>query len=178
MREVDFRYLRSALESLNSSTDLVLARGQVLAILSRRCSPYVSRRGVEYEEIAPIAEGVLLAANYRRLLVVGADPDAVQETTERGPHPFDDALGWSGPRAGWVVECVPTTLLRPILQTARTYGLITKEWLESPFLCAAWLVPVVVDWDENGRPVFDWPDRPAEPEPDPDPVDPDLPVEI
>lgn len=29
MREVDFKYLRSALQSLNSSTDLVLAHGYV-----------------------------------------------------------------------------------------------------------------------------------------------------
>jgi len=35
-------------------------------------------------------------------------------------------------------------------------------------------VPVVMEWDEFGRPIFSWPDRPAESEP----VDQDLPVEV
>src|SRR5690606_23825159 len=120
----------------------------------------VSRRGVAYEQIAPIApEGVMVAANYRQLLVVGADPSAVQEATERGPRPFDDSLlGWDGPRAEWVVARVPVTLLRPVLGIARTYGLLDMdmEW-KQPTLWAAWLVPIVVAWDDNGRPVFDWP---------------------
>jgi|SRR5690606_9501793 len=177
MREVDFRYLRSAVESLSSSTDLVLANGWVKVMLSRQCSPYVSRRGVAYEQIAPIApEGVMVAANYRQLLVVGADPNAVQEATERGPHPFDDSLlGWDGPRAKWVVERVPVTLLRPVLGVARTYGLLDMDdpgW-KQPTLWVAWLVPVVMDWDEDGRPVFDWSATP-----EPEPVDQGLPVEV
>jgi len=53
MREVDFRYLTSALESLNSSTDLVLVRGRVQAVLSHQCSPYVSRRQVRFEMVPP-----------------------------------------------------------------------------------------------------------------------------
>src|SRR5690606_15692814 len=96
MREVDFRYLKSALESLSASSDLVLANGWVKVTLSRQGSPDVSRRGVKYERIAPVApEGVIVAANYCRLLVVGPNQNAVQEATERGPRPFDDSLlGW------------------------------------------------------------------------------------
>src|SRR5690606_12793434 len=112
MREVDFRYLRSALESLNSSTDLVLANGWVKVTLSRQCSPYVSRRGVAYEQIAPIApEGVIVAANFRKILVVGWTEDAVKQATEtigRDGRPFEDSqLGWDGPWADWVCEPVP-----------------------------------------------------------------------
>jgi len=58
-----------------------------------------------------------------------------------------------------------------ILKYAYDYGLISPEWLGAPLLYVAWLVPVVVDWDEDGRPVFDWPDHPAETEQD-------LPTEI
>lgn len=177
MREVDFRHLKATLESLSASSDLVLANGWVKLTLSRQGSPYVSRRGVKYEQIAPVApEGVIVAANYYRLLVVGPNQNAVQEATERGPRPFDDSLlGWDGPRAKWVVERVPAMLLRPVLETARTYGLVGREWMEVPLLYAAWLVPVVVAWDEDGHPVFDWPAQSTESEP----VDQeDLPVEV
>jgi len=175
MREVDFRYLRAALESLNSSTDLVLANGRVKATLSRQLSPYASRRGVVYEQIEPIAEGALLAANYRYVVAISPSLHRVQEATERGPRPFDDALGWDGPRAWWVVERVPVTLLRSIIETARTYGLVGRdEWTEPSLLYTAWLVPVVVGWDEDGRPIFDWPERSAAPDPEPS----DLPVEV
>jgi len=183
VREVDFRYLQGALESLNSSTDLVLANGYVKVTLSRQCSPYASRRGVAYEQIAPIApEGVIVAANYRKILLVGLSEEAVGQATEaigRDGRPFEGSLlGWDGPWADWVCEPVPSTLplLRGILRCARDYGLIGSEWPESPLLYAAWLVPVVMEWDENGRPVFSWPEdhRPTESEP----VDPDLPVEV
>lgn len=176
MREVDFRYLKSALESLSASSDLVLANGWVKVTLSRQGSPYVSRRGVKYEQIAPVApEGVIVAANYCRLLVVGPNQNAVQEATERGPRPFDDSLlGWDGPRAKWVVERVPATLLRSILEVSRDYGLLDMD-MKQPTLWAAWLVPVVVAWDEDGHPVFDWPAQSTESEP----VDQeDLPVEV
>src|SRR5690606_5755657 len=170
MREVDFRYLRSALESLNSSTDLVLANGRVKATLSRQLSPYAARRGVLYEQIEPIAEGALLAANRRYVVAISPSPHRVQEVTKRGPRPFDDddALGWDGPRAWWVVELVPVTLLRSIIETARTYGLVGREeGTDPPLLYPAWLVPVVVGWDEDGRPIFDWPERSAAPDPEP-----------
>src|SRR5690606_23713448 len=83
MREVDFRYLRSALESLSASTDLVLARGRVRAVLSRQASPYASRRGVRFELVHEPPDGdVLLAANYRKILVVGRTEDAVRQAAE------------------------------------------------------------------------------------------------
>ena len=179
MREVDFRYLRSALESLNSSTDLVLVRGYVRVTLSRQCSPYVSRRGVTYDQIAPIApEGVLVAANYRKILLVGMSEDATEQATET-VRPFEDSpFGWDGPLADWVCEPVPTALklLHGILKCAHDYGLIDSSWLQEPLLYAAWLVPIVTEWDEDGRPVFSWPDHSSEPESEP--VGQVLPVEV
>lgn len=178
MREVDFRYLQSALESLNSSTDLVLANGRVQAVLSHQCSPYVSRRQVRFgPALRPLGADVLLVANYRKILLVGLSEEAVEQAAEavgRSGRPFEDSqLGWDGPRADWVCEPVPPTLklLYGILKYAHDYGLISPEWLGAPLLYVAWLVPVVVDWDEDGRPVFDWPDHPAETEQD-------LPAEI
>ena len=165
MREVDFLYLRSALKSLNSSTDLVLAHGYVKMTLSRQCSPYASRRGLAYEQIAPIAPvGVLVCANYRNILLVGLSGETVACATEaigRAGRPFEDSqLGWDGPWADWVCEPVPPTLklLHGILWCASEYGLVGREWMEAPLLYAAWLVPVVIEWDEDGRPVFSWPD--------------------
>lgn len=181
MREVDFRYLQSALQSLNSSTDLVLANGWVKLTLSRQCSPYASRRGVAYEQIAPIAPGVLVAVNFRNILLAGLSGETVEQAAEdigRDGRPFEDSqLGWDGPLADWVCEPVPPTLklLHGILWCASEYGLINSEWLGAPLLYAAWLVPVVTEWDEDGRPVFSWPD-PSEPEPEP--VDQNLPVEV
>jgi len=181
MREVDFRYLRSALESLSSSTDLVLERGMVRVTLSHQCSPYISHRQVRFEMVSQSLGDVLLVVNYRKILLVGltADPVAqAAETIGRDGRPFEDNhLGWDGPWARWVVEPVPSTLklLQGLLRCAHDYGLIDSSWLQEPLLYAAWLVPVVVDWDEDGRPIFDWPDRPAEP----GPVDQeDLPVEV
>jgi len=182
MREVDFRYLQGALESLNSSTDLVLAHGYVKVTLSRQCSPYVSRREVAYEQIAPIAPEGVIVANYRKILVIGRTEGDMRQATEaigRDGRPFEGSqLGWDGPWAQWIVEPVPTTLklLHGILKCAHDYGLISSEWLEAPLLYVAWLVPVVTEWDEDGRPVFSWPECPAEPEPEP--VDQNLPVEI
>jgi len=181
MREVDFRYLRSTLESLNSSTDLVLERGRVRATLSHQCSPYVSRRHVRFDAVAQQLgdDNILLVVNYRKILLVGMSAKAVEQAADaigRDGRPFDGSqLGWDGPWARWVVEPVPSTLklLQGLLRCAHDYGLIDSSWLQEPLLYAAWLVPVVVDWDENGRPIFDWPDRPAEP------VDQeDLPVEV
>src|SRR5690606_41810216 len=95
MREVDFRYLQSALESLSSSTDLVLERGRVRAVLSRQASPYASRRQVRFDlALQPLGDDVLLAANYRKILVVGRTEDDVQRATEavgRDGRPFEDS---------------------------------------------------------------------------------------
>lgn len=182
MREVDFRYLRSALESLNSSTDLVLVRGCVRATLSRQCSPYVSRRGVEYDQITPIAPtDVLVCANYRNILLVGLEAEVTERATEaigRDGRPFGDSeFGWDGPWADWVCEPVPPTLhlLQGLLRSANDYGLVELDWLGRALLHVAWLVPVVVEWDEDGRPVFSWLGPPNEPESEP--VGQDLPVE-
>lgn len=183
MREVDFRYLQGALESLNSSTDLVLVRGRIQAVLSHQASPYASHRQVRFEMVAQsLGDDVLLAANYRKVLLVGLTEGDVRQAAEdigREGRPFSGSLlGWDGPWAQWVCEPVPTTLklLHGILKCAHDYGLISSEWLEAPLLYVAWLVPVVTGWDEDGRPVFSWPERPAEPEPEP--VDQNLPVEI
>src|SRR5690606_11009354 len=131
MREVDFRYLRSALESLNSSTDLVQVRGQVQVVLSHQCSPYVSRRQVRFDLAPqPLGDDVLLAANYRKILIVGRTEGDVRQATEaigRDGRPFEDSqLGWDGPWADWVWEPVPPTLklLRGILRCAHDYGLV------------------------------------------------------
>lgn len=181
MREVDFRYLQSALRSLNSSTDLVLVRGCVRVTLSRQCSPYVSRRGVAYDQITPVAPmDVLVAANFRNILLVGLSGDAAGRATEdigRAGRPFEDSrLGWDGPWADWVCEPVPPTLklLQGLLRCANDYGLVERDWLGVALLHVAWLVPVVVEWDEDGRPVFSWP---APGEPESEPADQDLPVE-
>src|SRR5690606_29918870 len=83
MREVDFRHLRSALKSLSSSTDLVLERGRVRAVLSHQASPYASHRGVRFELVhEPLGDDVLLAVNYRKILLVGRKEDAVRQATE------------------------------------------------------------------------------------------------
>lgn len=181
MREVDFRHLQSALLSLSASTDLVLARGQVKATWSRRCSPYTSHRRVRFDVLERPLGDALLVANYRKVLVVGLTEDSVQQAAEdigREGRPFEgNRLGWDGPWAQWVVEPVPPTLplLEEILRSAHEYGLIDHSWwLQEPLLYTGWLVPVVMEWDEDGQPVFLWPDLPGESEP----VDPDLPVEV
>ena len=181
MREVDFRYLQSALQSLNSSTYLVLVRGRVQAVLSHQCSPYISHRQVCFDLAPqPLGDDVLLVVNYRKILLVGMSAEAVEQAAEavgRAGRPFPDSqLGWDGPWAQWVSEPVSSglPLLQGIIRVAHEYGLVGREWLEAPLLHAAWLVPVVMEWNELGQPVFDWPDRPAESEP----VDQDLPVEV
>src|SRR5690606_19679026 len=102
MREVDFRYLQSALESLNSSTDLVLANGRVQAVLSNHCSAYVSGRQVRFgPALRPLGADVLLAANYGMIRLVGLSEEAVEQAAEaagRSGRPFEDSqLGWDGP---------------------------------------------------------------------------------
>src|SRR5690606_38291 len=181
MREVDFRYLQSALESLSSSTDLVLERGRVRAVLSRQASPYASRRQVRFDlALQPLGDDVLLAANYRKILVVGRTEDGVQRATEavgRDGRPFEDSqLGWDGPWADWCIEPVPSGVhqLRSLIRIAHEFGLVDYDWLERPLLYVAWLVPIVMEWDELGRPVFSWPERFTEPEP----MGQDLPVEV
>src|SRR5690606_28758949 len=171
MREVDFRYLTSALESLNSSTDLVLVRRGVKATLSHQNSPYVSHRELRFELVPPpTGDDVLLVVNGRKVLVVGRTEDAVRKATEtigRDGRPFEGShLGWDGPWADWVVEAVPGRMprLKVLVQLAYDYGLVEDDWIGMPLLYAGWLVPVVMEWDELGRPVFSWPDPPSEPE--------------
>ncbi len=174
MREVDFRYLQSALMSLKSSTDLVLVRGHIQAVLSRQASPYASHRQVRFDLVPqPLGADVLLAANYRKILLVGLFEEAVAQAAEavgQAGRPFEGSqLGWDGPWAQWVSEPVPPTLklLHGILRCAHDYGLVGSDWLESPLLHVAWLVPVVMEWDEDERPIFSWPERSAESEPEP-----------
>ena len=183
MREVDFLYLRSTLESLNSSTDLVLERGRVRAVLSHQASPYASHRGVRFELVhEPLGDDVLLAVNYRKILLVGRTEDAVRQAAEdigRDGRPYDGSmLGWDGPWADWCIEPVPSGMrqVRGLIQVAHEYGLVDYDWMERPLLYAAWLVPVVMEWDELGRPVFSWPERFTEPESEP--MGQDLPVEV
>src|SRR5690606_37919783 len=151
MREVDFRHLQSALLSLSSSTDLVLARGQVRATLSRRCSPHSSHRQVRFNVLERPLGDALLAANYRKILLVGLAEGSVRQAAEdigRDGRPFEGSrLGWDGPWAQWVVEPVPPALplLEGILRSAHDYGLIDRSWwLQEPLLYTGWLVPVVV----------------------------------
>jgi len=181
MREVDFRYLRSALESLSSSTDLVMVRGRVQAVLSHQLSPYASRRQLRFELVdQPLGGDALLVVNYRKILLVGLTEDAVRQAAEvvgREGRPFSGSLlGWDGPLAQWAFEPVPSTLpmLHGLLSLSRDYGLVDHYWMERSLVHVGWLVPVVVGWDEDGRPVFSWPGRPTESEP----VDQGLPVEV
>src|SRR5690606_16582127 len=96
MREVDFRYLQGALTSLNSSTDLVLVRGRIQAVLSHQASPYASRRQVNFGVVPqPLRDDVLLAANYRKILLVSRTEDAVRQATEaigRDGRPFEGTM--------------------------------------------------------------------------------------
>ena len=172
MREVDFLYLRSALKSLNSSTDLVLVRRGVQVTLSHQNSPYVSHRELRFELVPPpTGDDVLLLVNGRKVLVVGRTEDAVRQATEtigRDGRPFGDSrFGWDGPWADWVVEAVSSTLplLHGILRCAHNYGLVEDDWLGMPLLYAGWLVPVVMGWDEIGKPIFSWPDEDESPAP-------------
>src|SRR5690606_23627199 len=132
---------------------------------------YISHRQVRFEMVSRPLGDVLLVVNYRKILLVGltADPVAqAAETIGRDGRPFDGSqLGWDGPWAWWVVEPVPSGIwqLHGLIRAAHEYGLVGREWMEAPLLHVAFLVPVVMEWDENGRPVFDWPDRPAESEP-------------
>jgi len=174
MREVDFRHLQSALESLNSSTDLVLVRGPIMAVLAHQASPYTSHRRVRFEMVPPplgdLGSDSLLVMNYRKLLVIGHTEGDVRQVTEavgRDGRPFEGSqLGWDGPWAEWVCEPVPSTLhlLQGLLRVANDYGLVDLNWLGRPLIYTAWLVPIVMEWDEDGRPVFSWPDRSSEPE--------------
>src|SRR5690606_2657361 len=106
----------------------------------------------------------------RKILVFGrteGDVRQVAETIGREGRPFEDCqFGWDGPFAQWVCEPVPPTLnlLRGILRVANDYGLVDLDWLGRPLIYTAWLVPVVMEWDEDGRPVFSWPDPPSESE--------------
>src|SRR5690606_37958613 len=106
MREDDFRYLQGALESLNGSTDLALARGRVQVTLSRWGSPYASHREVQFGWASlplgaaqPHGADVLLAANHRNILLVGLVAKEVERATEiigRAGRPFEDGqFGWS-----------------------------------------------------------------------------------
>lgn len=181
MREVEFRYLQRTLESLNASTDLVLVQGRIMAVLAHQASPYVSHRQVRFDLIPqPLGDNVLMAANYRKVLLAALTEDAVRRAAEAigaDGRPFEGSLlGWDGPWAQWVSEPVPSTLklLRGVLKCAHDYGLVGSEWLEAPLVYTAWLVPVVVAWDDYGRPVFDWPVQSTESEP----VGQDLPVEV
>jgi len=172
MREVDFRYLQSALESLNSSTDLVLVRRGVQVTLSHQNSPYVSHRELRFELVPPPAgDDVLLLVNGRKVLIVSRTEDAARQATEtigRDGRPIGDSrLGWDGPWADWVVEAVPGRMprLRMLVQLAHDYGLVEDDWLGMPLLYAGWLVPVVMAWDELGKPIFSWPDEDESPAP-------------
>src|SRR5690606_30917443 len=171
MREVDFRYLKAALESLSSSTDLVLARGQVRAVLSRQASPYASHRGVRFELVHEPPDGdVLLAANQRKILLVGCTERDVWRAADaigRDGRPYPgETIGWDGPWADWCIAPVPSGVrqLRGLVRVSHEYGIVDYDWMTLPLLHVAFLVPVVMEWDENGRPVFSWPDRPSEPE--------------
>jgi len=115
-------------------------------------------------------------------MLAGRDADAVKQATEtigRDGRPFEGSLlGWDGPWADWVCEPIPPTLklLHGILRCASDYGVIESDWLAMPLLYVAWLVPVVMDWDEDGRPIFHWPAQSTEPESEP--MGQDLPVEV
>lgn len=183
MREVDFRHLKAALESLSSSTDLVLEQARVRAILSHQASPYVSHREIRFELVTQPLEGnTLLVANRRKILLVGLAEGDVRRAADaigRDGRPYPgETIGWDGPWANWCIASVPSGIrqLRGLIRVAHEYGLVDYDWMTSPLLYAAWLVPVVVEWDEDGRPVFSWPERFTEPESEP--VDQDLPVEV
>src|SRR5690606_14696879 len=114
MREVDFNYLRSALESLNSSTDLVLERGMGRVTLSHQCSPYISQRPVRFVVVSRSLAGVLRVVSYRKILLAGLTADAVAQAAEtigRAGRPFDGSqLGLDRPWARGVGEPVSSGL--------------------------------------------------------------------
>ena len=151
LRDVELSALRNVVKSLAESTDLLVEVGQVRAILRRRNSPYASHRTIEYTYIH--SDGTAVVANHRHILAFSPaggliDTSRLRLEVEAG----GERWGWSDEReAAWHDAEIPAMLIEPVLAVLRLYGLVGQT---SALVRAAWPVPVLERWDDEGRPVY------------------------
>jgi hypothetical protein len=137
--------IESAVQSVSTCADPTVQVGSVVARAGGLCSPYISRRTVEYaaaEKPLPIGE-VVYAASSRYTLLIGAPRP--QEVVPPTPAGGAIVTYWEG-------GVVPTSLVQPVIELAwklrlaphYPYGKTTHTWVLSPVL-AGW---------HYGRPVF------------------------
>src|SRR5690606_29604751 len=112
MRQTDFDYLQSAVESLSGGSDLLLWSGAIRVIETGMNSPYRSRRHIEYEEALAPADDVLIVANRRKLLLVTirgtifSRTETVEKALPKVSFQPVEGWGWDGPRAEWTIHPV------------------------------------------------------------------------
>jgi len=145
LRECDLSYLRSAVQSLASSTRVTLAANGATAEISGRCSPYTSHRTVEYRSNSATSTGnlAIIAINSRYALAVYTDdPEDLI-----APWPLSDD---SFERESLQLT-VPRTVLTPLLREVERW--IGPVQLPS-VVHVMQSVHVLDGFDEAGRPVW------------------------
>jgi len=144
MKEHEFRTLENHLRSLRESTYLRLQRDALVCVLDRRCSPYVSRRSVEYSiaDAGGLPEGAVVIANKARSVVLLTGHMALEglERWVRMDEYECELVGAS----------IPTALLGEL-----RWELWRRLRVQLDQLCeVVFPVPAVDGWDEEGRPIL------------------------
>ena len=136
--------IESAVQSITTCTAPTVQVGGVTAWADRMCSPYVSRRTVEYAEADfQLPSGAVYAASpsYALLLGVAGEPEKVVP-----PFPVGGLV------TVWEGGLVPAALVQPVLGLARELGLRPQDPRRE--LIHVWVLsPVLAGW-HYGRPVF------------------------
>ena len=150
LRDVEIAALRNAVRSLAESTELLVESAGVLAVLRGRNSPYASHRTVEYAHSQN--DGPIIIANRRRILIVSPTCNLVPTNIPLTIEEMGERWGWDDERdACWFSSEIPALLVEPVISVLRRYGLVGQT---SALVRAAWPVPVLERWDEEGRPVY------------------------
>ena len=159
--------LRRAVQSLADSTKVTYVYRGLACRLSGRNSPYVSHREVQYAtEDAYVdggeGNGVLIYNDKYAVCIEGSAVPAARQIPGWAVKGYDGTYIAEDDVAGeWLPAVVPADMVRGLLAGAAKW-LVDVPQLQSPLATVWVLLPLVIDWRDDGRPVYQFVQPPAD----------------
>jgi len=148
MKMHEYLQIERQVQSLADSTDLTVDDGSIRAVFTRRRSPYVSHRSVEFSySTEPPGSGIVIQNDRFRVVINPGEGDC---------NGSDRSV--DGYRALPVDLTVPSRLLLRIWdEIAAAHGVVSFP----PLVGIRIWIPVLTGWDDDRRPIFDLMSEPA-----------------
>lgn len=150
MKGHEFRYLKSAIQSLVHSTRVSFTTSELDVGINGRCSPYISHQSVVWESTLASQmwiPGLRISNGRYTIILASSSPQyAVVDEGEKGMAEFI-----AQPHEQLVEGWVPAVLFEGLLTEAERYGV---SLYHGKLLWVGFAIGRVISWEEDGRPIF------------------------